>query len=214
MCLSRTVLSEPQIPANVSSPTFSRIFGTNTSAFELLVLKRKIMGPCWLQIKKPHVEYKGVRSSKVNWVPLTQSCVGFLVQVRGDGRGPERYQPFFGDGLKRSERHTSPYYCESEHSYDCQPSRKYPGGCLCNSKDLVEQCASYDSVKTALVLPSLTAQIDDPTPPEALPCTVHTLVRPLGRFPPGFEAKVKSNAKGLISPMNNERMLLNSLLGL
>jgi DNA polymerase alpha subunit A len=36
----------------------------------------------------------------------------------------------------------------------------------------------------------------------------------LGRFPPGFEAKVKSNAKGLISPMSNERMLLNSLLGL
>ena len=60
---------EPQIPANVSSPTFSRIFGTNTSAFELLVLKRKIMGPCWLQIKKPHVEYKGVRSSKVELVP-------------------------------------------------------------------------------------------------------------------------------------------------
>jgi DNA polymerase alpha subunit A len=61
---------------------------------------------------------------------------------------------------------------------------------------------------------TLTAQIDDPTPPEALPCTVHTLVRPLGRFPPGFEAKVKSNAKGLISPMSNERMLLNSLLGM
>jgi hypothetical protein len=54
------LLSEPQIPANVSSPTFSRIFGTNTNAFELLVMKRKIMGPCWLQIKKPHVEYKGV----------------------------------------------------------------------------------------------------------------------------------------------------------
>jgi DNA polymerase alpha subunit A len=60
--VERVILfSEPQIPANVSSPTFSRIFGTNTSAFELLVLKRKIMGPCWLQIKKPHVEYKGVR---------------------------------------------------------------------------------------------------------------------------------------------------------
>jgi DNA polymerase alpha subunit A len=51
-------------------------------------------------------------------------------------------------------------------------------------------------------------------PPEALPCTVHTLLRPLGRFPPGFEAKVKSDAKGLISPMNNERMPLSSLLGL
>src|SRR6266436_3563635 len=69
-------------------------------------------------------------------------------------------------------------------------------------------------LKTRKDFHHLTAQIDDPTPPEALPCTVHTLVRPLGRFPPGFEANVKSNAKGLISPMNNERMLLNSLLGL
>lgn len=70
------------------------------------------------------------------------------------------------------------------------------------------------TIKTCKTLPFPTAQIDDPTPPEALPCTVHTLVRPLGRFPPGFEAKVKPNSKGLISPMSNERMLLNSLLGL
>ena len=51
---------EPQIPNHVESPNFSRVFGTNTSAFELLVLKRKIMGPCWLQIKNPTVDHKGV----------------------------------------------------------------------------------------------------------------------------------------------------------
>src|SRR6266403_5795651 len=67
------LLTEPQIPANVSSPTFSRIFGTNTSAFELLVLKRKIMGPCWLQIKKPHVEYKGVCFSEAENGVLAQA---------------------------------------------------------------------------------------------------------------------------------------------
>lgn len=48
------------MPNNVCSPNFSRIFGTNTSAFELLVMKRKIMGPCWLQIKKPIIDNKGV----------------------------------------------------------------------------------------------------------------------------------------------------------
>lgn len=141
------VLLEPQIPANVSSPTFSRIFGTNTSAFELLVLKRKIMGPCWLQIKKPHVEYKGVRSSGVDLVPELRPCVGFLVQVRGDDRGPERYEPFLGDGLKCSKRHSSTHNCEFKHSYDCQSSRKYPRDCLCNSKDMVEQYVACDSVK-------------------------------------------------------------------
>jgi hypothetical protein len=41
---------------------------------------------------------------------------------------------------------------------------------------------------------------------------VHTFVRPLVRFPRNFEARAKANAKGLISPMTNERMLLNNLL--
>lgn len=54
--------------------------------------------------------------------------------------------------------------------------------------------------------------IDDPTPPEKLPCTVHTFVRPLDRFPPNFETQARANGKGFISPMKNERMLLSSLL--
>jgi len=56
-------LLEPQIPNNASSPNISRIFGTNTSAFELLVLKRKIMGPCWLQVKKPLIDNKAAAYS-------------------------------------------------------------------------------------------------------------------------------------------------------
>lgn len=55
-------------------------------------------------------------------------------------------------------------------------------------------------------------QIDDPTPPEQLKCTVRTFVRPLDKFPPNFEKRAKDNAKGSILPMQNERMLLNSLL--
>ncbi|CAD6916669.1 unnamed protein product [Tilletia laevis] len=41
----------PALPLDVSGRTFSRIFGTNTSAFELFVVKRKIMGPCWLNVQ-------------------------------------------------------------------------------------------------------------------------------------------------------------------
>ncbi|KAH6889074.1 DNA polymerase alpha catalytic subunit [Coprinopsis sp. MPI-PUGE-AT-0042] len=52
--------TQPQIPLGVWSPNISHVFGTNTSAFELFVLKRKIMGPCWLEIKNPQVEFKGV----------------------------------------------------------------------------------------------------------------------------------------------------------
>lgn len=42
---------EPQLPMDVSGATFVRAFGTNTSAFELFVVKRRIMGPCWLRIE-------------------------------------------------------------------------------------------------------------------------------------------------------------------
>lgn len=47
---------EPQLPMDVSGATFVRAFGTNTSAFELFVVKRRIMGPCWLHVKHaaPH----------------------------------------------------------------------------------------------------------------------------------------------------------------
>jgi DNA polymerase alpha subunit A len=57
---SKLSLEEPAIPANAISQNIGHILGTNTSAFELLVLKRKIMGPCWITIKNPQVEHKGV----------------------------------------------------------------------------------------------------------------------------------------------------------
>ncbi|WVR04263.1 hypothetical protein IAU60_001263 [Kwoniella sp. DSM 27419] len=43
--------SEPEIPMGITGQTFSHVFGTNTTPFELLVIKRKIMGPCWLRIE-------------------------------------------------------------------------------------------------------------------------------------------------------------------
>jgi len=52
--------AEKSILNNAWGPNISRIMGTNTSAFELLVLKRKIMGPCWINIKHPVVDNKGV----------------------------------------------------------------------------------------------------------------------------------------------------------
>ncbi|KAG9017950.1 DNA-directed DNA polymerase alpha catalytic subunit pol1 [Tulasnella sp. 427] len=57
--------AEPLIPENASSPNIERIFGTKTSAFELFVLKRKIMGPCWLKIKNPKISTKGVSWCKL-----------------------------------------------------------------------------------------------------------------------------------------------------
>ena len=74
-------------------------------------MKRKIMGPCWLQIKQPHVEFKGVCPLENEAMLLFKSRLGFLVQVRSNRGGPKRYQSFPGSGSERAERHTSPNNC-------------------------------------------------------------------------------------------------------
>lgn len=45
-----------EIPLNASGAMYSHVFGTNASAFELFVVERKIMGPCWLNIEAPTVK--------------------------------------------------------------------------------------------------------------------------------------------------------------
>lgn len=47
--------SYPALPEDLSGKTFSRVFGTNTSFLELLLLDQKIKGPCWLDIKVPQL---------------------------------------------------------------------------------------------------------------------------------------------------------------
>ncbi|KAG5220023.1 DNA-directed DNA polymerase alpha catalytic [Salix suchowensis] len=47
---------------------------------------------------------------------------------------------------------------------------------------------------------NIEVDIDDQTPPEQQPCSVHTFVRPLDGFPPNFEQKARENPKCLITP--------------
>ena len=56
---------EPALPLGISGNTFGHVLGTNTSAFETFVLKRKIMGPCWLEIKDAVVSGKNVSWCKL-----------------------------------------------------------------------------------------------------------------------------------------------------
>lgn len=57
-----------------------------------------------------------------------------------------------------------------------------------------------------------TVNIDDPTPPEKQPCSVHTVVRPLDRFPAGFENKARSERSKIVT-VKNEKFLLNNMIG-
>ncbi|KAG0194902.1 DNA-directed DNA polymerase alpha catalytic subunit pol1 [Apophysomyces sp. BC1034] len=44
---------QPPLPSDIKGATFSRIFGTNTGPLEHFLVKRHIMGPCWLEIQNP-----------------------------------------------------------------------------------------------------------------------------------------------------------------
>lgn len=62
--------SEPEIPADSKGKTFSKIFGTKTSALELFLLKRKLMGPSWIKINNLSPNPKNVRLFG-GWIDLT-----------------------------------------------------------------------------------------------------------------------------------------------
>ncbi|KAG2067603.1 hypothetical protein BDR04DRAFT_1104760 [Suillus decipiens] len=165
---------EPQVPMNACSPNIARIFGTNTSAFELFVLKRKIMGPCWLVITNAVVENKGI-----SWCKF-EATVSDPKNVTPMGDSAPEPPPLT---IMSLAVRTVVNHRENKREVVCATGRIW--------RDV---------------------QLDDPTPPEQLACSVHTLVRPLDRFPANFETQARANGKGIISPMKNERMLLNSLL--
>ncbi|VDC06072.1 unnamed protein product [Peniophora sp. CBMAI 1063] len=170
--------NEPVIPSTVSSPNFSKVFGTNTNAFELLVLKRKIMGPCWIQIKNPHVEHKGV-----SWCQY---------EVTVDD--PKDFNPF------------------SESDDDAPKEVPRLTIASLSIRTVVNHQENIREIVCASARIWSNINIDDPTPPESLPCTVHTYVRPLERYPPNFESLAKSNKKGVVHALSNERTLLAHLL--
>jgi DNA polymerase alpha subunit A len=52
--------SEPEIPSDLTGSSFAKIFGTKTSALELFLMKRKLMGPSWVKIASPTLSSKNV----------------------------------------------------------------------------------------------------------------------------------------------------------
>ncbi|KAJ8980710.1 hypothetical protein NQ317_019204 [Molorchus minor] len=51
------------------SKTFSKVFGTNTSFLEILLLDRKIKGPCWLDVHNPIPV-----SNQISWCKFEVDC--------------------------------------------------------------------------------------------------------------------------------------------
>ncbi len=44
----------PALPSDLAGRSFKRVFGATQSCMELFLLKRDLMGPCWLNIKVTH----------------------------------------------------------------------------------------------------------------------------------------------------------------
>ncbi|KAL1006634.1 hypothetical protein UPYG_G00074730 [Umbra pygmaea] len=65
----------PSLPSDLKGVTFSKVFGTNTSSLEHLLLNRKIKGPCWLDIKNPQLICQPVSWCKVEAVALRSDLV-------------------------------------------------------------------------------------------------------------------------------------------
>lgn len=55
----------PQLPKAIEGETFSHIFGIGTSALETLLIKRKIMGPSWLELKNAKFIKKNISWCKI-----------------------------------------------------------------------------------------------------------------------------------------------------
>lgn len=50
----------PNVKQCTGGEYYERIFGATSSAVELFVLKRKLLGPCWIEIKKPKMTNEAV----------------------------------------------------------------------------------------------------------------------------------------------------------
>ncbi|XP_046595770.1 DNA polymerase alpha catalytic subunit [Neodiprion lecontei] len=61
---------DPAIASNYSGPTIEQVFGTSVNALELLLIERKIKGPCWLDVKCPLPT-----NSPVSWCKVEVNCL-------------------------------------------------------------------------------------------------------------------------------------------
>ncbi|XP_046392604.1 DNA polymerase alpha catalytic subunit [Ischnura elegans] len=63
--------SHAALPRDFSGRTFSRVFGTESSFLELLLLERKIKGPCWIEVHGAEAA-----KSKLSWCAIEAVAYG------------------------------------------------------------------------------------------------------------------------------------------
>ena len=99
------------------------------------------MGPCWLQIKNPHAENKGVSSGKIHSSDRSKyfPSVDFVVQIRGDRVRPQRCQPIPRDRPRRAKGHATADSDEPQRQDGYESQGEQEGGSVRYCPHLVEQ---------------------------------------------------------------------------
>lgn len=173
---------EPQLPIDIQGRTFSRAFGTNTSAFELFVVKRNIMGPCWLDVECASL--RAASETPLSWckVELTVDDAKFV-------------KPF-ADTDQDAPRDTPPLTVMSlsvRTIINHKENKREIVACAARTwKDTqLEEATPPENVKSDLF--SVVRPLGS-------------------MFPPGFEREAKTAKPTRVLTVKYERMLLNALL--
>lgn len=74
----------PQLPAGLAGRTFSHVLGSNTSALELLLVKRRMMGPGWLRIRP-----SSTAKQNISWCRQEMEVANPKADIQVIQNGPE-----------------------------------------------------------------------------------------------------------------------------
>lgn len=189
---------EPILPTDITGNTFSRVFGTQATAMELFLIKRKIMGPCWLRVESVDVLDAAKGHKPLSWCKAEYSIddAKFLSPYSDAASGP-------ADGLAGVEAAAA-----------ADVTKEVPP--LTISSLTLRTVHNHQANKREIVAISLRtwsdAQLEDIRNPEDRASSVWTAVRPLaGQWPVGFETEIRKQG-GRIKAIKWERALLNGLL--
>lgn len=177
----------PPLPSDLKGRNFVKVLGTHTSALELLLIKKRIKGPCWLSIAAPQ---RVASSSQISWCKIEVNVEDPKdLMVALPGKGPSGIPPLTVASLNLKT--------------------------VINYKLNVNEIASVSVVYCKRVKVDAPMPLAEWNNRDML--SHFSIVRKLdgGIFPMGFAsevAKVNSNSVNTLNAESSERALLNLLM--
>ncbi|KAL8283423.1 hypothetical protein RQP46_005833 [Phenoliferia psychrophenolica] len=134
------------LPLDLKGESFSHVFGTNTSAFEIFVLDHKIMGPSWLKINNATIGTGGISWTKLEIETTTKDIELFRDD---DATGPKANPPLT---IMSISLRTVIHLTENKREIVCASTRVYVDANIDDPTPLQNQ----PSTLTTLVRPLFT----------------------------------------------------------